>query len=65
MITPKHKGQSLVEYGLIITLIAVGAILTLQTLGGQLSNTYNRASHTIGSATSTATGMSNYSGQGP
>jgi len=35
----KSKGQSLVEYGLILALVSVVAITVLQTMGGQVKNT--------------------------
>jgi len=35
----KQSGQSLVEYALILGLIAVVAILVLQGLGGKVNNT--------------------------
>jgi Flp pilus assembly pilin Flp len=35
----KQSGQSLVEYSLILALIAVVAILVLQGLGGKVNNT--------------------------
>ena len=35
----KSKGQSLVEYGLILALVSVVAITVLQTMGGQIKTT--------------------------
>ncbi|HBG48953.1 MAG TPA: Flp family type IVb pilin [Cyanobacteria bacterium UBA9971] len=37
----KSKGQSLVEYGLILALVSVVAITVLQTMGGQIKVTVN------------------------
>jgi len=37
----KSKGQSLVEYGLILALVSVVAITVLQTMGGQIKTTVN------------------------
>jgi pilus assembly protein Flp/PilA len=37
--TKKQSGQSLVEYALILALIAVVAILVLQGLGSHINNT--------------------------
>jgi len=38
-VVKKQSGQSLVEYALILALIAVVAILVLQGLGGKVNNT--------------------------
>jgi len=35
----KSKGQSLVEYGLILALVSVVAITVLQTMGSQIKQT--------------------------
>lgn len=40
----KSKGQSLVEYGLILALVSVVAITVLQTMGGQIKQTVNQVS---------------------
>jgi pilus assembly protein Flp/PilA len=37
----KEKGQSLVEYGLILALVSVVAISILTALGGQINSTVN------------------------
>jgi pilus assembly protein Flp/PilA len=42
----KKKGQGLVEYALILVLIAIVVIVILTFLGGQVNNTFSR----IGSA---------------
>jgi len=36
-----EAGATAIEYGLIAALIAVAAITAMQTLGGQLSTTFN------------------------
>ncbi len=45
----KKKGQGLVEYALILVLIAIVVIVILTFLGGQVNNTFS----TIGSAVRT------------
>jgi pilus assembly protein Flp/PilA len=45
----KKKGQGLVEYALILVLIAIVVIVILTFLGGQVNNTFSR----IGSAVNT------------
>jgi len=37
-----EDGQGLAEYALILVLIAVGAIIALTALGGQISSVFNR-----------------------
>ncbi len=65
MMKAAPKGQTLVEYALIIALVAVGAILSLQTLGDQVSNTYTSTSNAIGTAnTPLPTGGSNFAPDG-
>ena len=39
--SPKEEGQGLVEYALIIVLIAIVVIVALQTLGVQVANVFN------------------------
>lgn len=41
------KGQSLAEYGLILSLIAVFCIVALQTLGGNISTMLNNLAKKI------------------
>ena len=41
----EEEGQTLVEYGLLISLIALVVIAVLTLLGGRLSATFNRASN--------------------
>ncbi len=38
----KTKGQSLVEYGLILALVSVVAITVLQTMGSEIKSTVNQ-----------------------
>jgi len=45
-----EAGATAIEYGLIAALIAVAAITALTSLGGNLSNTFNKVSTSIGNA---------------
>jgi pilus assembly protein Flp/PilA len=42
-----QKGQGMVEYALILVLIAVVVIVVLTTLGGQVSNTFSTISSAL------------------
>ncbi len=44
------KGQSLVEYALILALVAIVVITALTTLGGHASNAMNSVSTDLGTA---------------
>jgi len=44
------KGQSLVEYALILALVAIVVITALTTLGGHASNAMNSVSSDLGAA---------------
>jgi len=44
------KGQSLVEYALILALVAIVVIAALTALGGEASNKMTQVSETIGNA---------------
>ena len=39
---PREEGQGLVEYALILVLIAVVVIVLLTTLGGQVRSTFSK-----------------------
>lgn len=43
----EEEGQTLVEYGLLISLIALVVIAVLSILGKKISNTFNSASNSI------------------
>jgi pilus assembly protein Flp/PilA len=44
----RRAGQSLVEYALIIVLIAIAVILALGALSGQIQNVFNRITGSLG-----------------
>ena len=43
----EEEGQTLVEYGLLISLIALVVIAVLTLLGGKIRNTFNRAADSV------------------
>jgi len=45
-----EAGATAIEYGLIAALIAVAAIAALTSLGGNLSNTFNKVSNSVSTA---------------
>ena len=45
-----EKGQGLVEYALIVVLIALAAIVAMKFLGGSVNNVYQNAGTTLGTA---------------
>ncbi len=44
----RAPGQALVEYGLILVLVAIAVILVLTALGGQLQNVFNQIVSALG-----------------
>jgi len=42
-----ERGQGLVEYALIIVLIAIAAIVAMKFLGGSVNNVYSSAGSTL------------------
>jgi pilus assembly protein Flp/PilA len=48
----EEEGQTLVEYGLLISLIALVVIAVLTLLGGKIKNTFNKAADSIATTTS-------------
>jgi pilus assembly protein Flp/PilA len=46
----EREGQALVEYALILALVAVAAIFALRFLGGAAADTLNHVSNTINGA---------------
>lgn len=47
-----EEGATAIEYGLIAALIAVAAITAMQSLGNELSTTFNTVSTTMSSSNS-------------
>ena len=45
-----EEGQGLVEYALIIVLVAIAVITLLTTLGGDIGNVFNNISSTLQTA---------------
>jgi pilus assembly protein Flp/PilA len=45
-----EQGATAIEYGLIAALIAVAAITAMQSLGGELNQTFTKVSSTLSSA---------------
>ena len=45
----EEEGQTLVEYGLLISLIALVVIAVLTVMGRRISNTFNNASNALSS----------------
>lgn len=48
----EDEGQSLVEYALILALVAIVVIAALTTLGGEVGNKMNNVSGTLGNTSS-------------
>jgi pilus assembly protein Flp/PilA len=46
----EEDGQSLVEYGLILALVAVGLIAALTTLKAQITNVFNKVGASLQNA---------------
>lgn len=45
-----REGQGMVEYGLIIALVAIVAIVVLMFLGHSITNIFNKAANTLNNA---------------
>lgn len=45
---PREEGQGLVEYALILVLIAIVVIVTLTVLGGQISTIFSQITSGLG-----------------
>ncbi|RME11942.1 MAG: Flp family type IVb pilin [Ardenticatenia bacterium] len=48
LVAEREEGQGLVEYALIIVLVAIVVIAALTLLGGQISAVFSRISSTLG-----------------
>ena len=44
----EEKGQDLVEYALIIVLVSIVVVVTLTTLGNQVTNVFNTITQDLG-----------------
>jgi pilus assembly protein Flp/PilA len=42
LFAPKEKGQGLVEYAIILALIAIVVVAIMTTLGNKVNNTFNK-----------------------
>ena len=47
LFAPKEKGQGLVEYAIILALIAIVVIAVMTTLGKKVNNTFNSISASL------------------
>ncbi len=47
LFAPKEKGQGLVEYAIILALIAIVVIAVMTTLGKKVNNTFNSISESL------------------
>ncbi|GAP62510.1 TatD DNase family protein/pilus assembly protein Flp/PilA [Ardenticatena maritima] len=50
LVAEREEGQGLVEYALIIVLVAIVVIAALTLLGGQISSVFSRISDTLSGA---------------
>ena len=47
LFAPKEKGQGLVEYAIILALIAIVVIVVMGILGKKINNTFNSISNSL------------------
>ena len=47
LFAPKEKGQGLVEYAIILALIAIVVIVVMTVLGNKVNNTFNKISNSL------------------
>lgn len=55
-----ESGQGMVEYGLIIALVSIAAIIALKALAPKLSEIFNKAGTELGSAANSGTSVQHY-----
>jgi len=53
---PKEKGQGLVEYALILVLVAIAVIVALSLLGGKVSDVFDNIRDALDGAQPTQSG---------
>jgi pilus assembly protein Flp/PilA len=46
----EEEGQDLVEYALLIVLVALGAVVAMRSLASAISDAFNNAAQNLGSA---------------
>ena len=46
----EEEGQDLVEYALLIVLVALGAVVAMRALASAISNAFNNAAQNLGAA---------------
>jgi pilus assembly protein Flp/PilA len=46
----EEEGQDLVEYALLIVLVALGAVVAMRSLASAISNAFNNAAENLGAA---------------
>jgi pilus assembly protein Flp/PilA len=47
LFSPKEKGQSLIEYAIILSFVALVVIVILRMLGPKLGNTYSTINNSV------------------
>jgi pilus assembly protein Flp/PilA len=46
----EEEGQDLVEYALLVVLVALGAVVAMQSLASAISDAFNNAAQNLGAA---------------
>ena len=47
LFAPKEKGQGLVEYAIILALVAIGVIAVMRLLGPKIGNTFSTIANSL------------------